>query len=154
LGTAAINGGSNPLYTDAGGDLTNDTDLAGNARVFDLAAGGIVDMGAYEFQGSCPTILIAEQPLENTVCLGAEINFTVEASGGDLTYQWQFSSDGGSSFIDLVENTVYSGVATATLTLSEAGSEMAGLYRCVIRNECSTMESGIASLGVTLIEDR
>src|SRR5690606_9113425 len=82
----------------------------------------------------------------------SEINFTVEASGGDLTYQWQFSSEGGSRFIDLVENTVYSGGASATLTLSEAGPELAGLYRCVIRNECSTMESGIASLGVTLIE--
>ncbi|TCS84690.1 putative Ig domain-containing protein [Anseongella ginsenosidimutans] len=148
----AVDGGSNTLYTDAGGDLADDTDLAGNARVYDLTGGGIVDMGAYEYQGACPDILIAEQPLERTVCFGTETSFSLEATGGDLTYQWQFSSDGGTTFTDLEENTVYSGVATATLTIAAAASETAGLYRCLISNECSTLESDAAALGVTLVE--
>src|SRR5690625_1044980 len=47
----AINAGSHIYYTDAGGDPENDYDLAGNPRVYDFANGGIIDMGAYEYQG-------------------------------------------------------------------------------------------------------
>lgn len=47
----ALDSGSNQAYVDGGGDLSNDTDLAGNPRVYDYANDGIIDMGAYEFQG-------------------------------------------------------------------------------------------------------
>ncbi len=40
--------GSNTLYTDAGGNLENDTDLDGNARIFMPLLGGIIDLGPYE----------------------------------------------------------------------------------------------------------
>ncbi|HZK09352.1 MAG TPA: BspA family leucine-rich repeat surface protein [Bacteroidales bacterium] len=43
----AINAGSNQAYTNAGGDLQNDVDLAGNPRLYE----GTIDMGAYESQG-------------------------------------------------------------------------------------------------------
>ncbi|MFD2036956.1 MBG domain-containing protein [Belliella marina] len=49
--SAAINAGDNTLYTAAGSDLANDVDLAGNPRVYDYADGGIIDIGAYEYQG-------------------------------------------------------------------------------------------------------
>ncbi|UXP31568.1 T9SS type A sorting domain-containing protein [Reichenbachiella agarivorans] len=42
----AVNTGSNTLYTDAGGDLDNDVDLAGNARLYNTE---IIDLGAYEY---------------------------------------------------------------------------------------------------------
>ncbi|MBB4118811.1 hypothetical protein GGR32_001102, partial [Mesonia hippocampi] len=42
----AIDAGDNTAYTNAGGDLNNDTDLAGNTRLF----GSFIDMGAYENQ--------------------------------------------------------------------------------------------------------
>ncbi|MFB2120622.1 MBG domain-containing protein [Parapedobacter sp. 2B3] len=49
----ALNTGSNEAYESADGDngnnsLANDTDLAGNPRVFRVADGGVVDIGAYE----------------------------------------------------------------------------------------------------------
>jgi len=44
----AVNTGNNTAYTNAGGDLTNDTDLAGNPRVFDTT----IDVGAYELQST------------------------------------------------------------------------------------------------------
>ncbi len=49
----AINKGNNTLYDDAGGDLVNDLDLAGNPRV----QGVSIDIGAYEFHGSLPVVL-------------------------------------------------------------------------------------------------
>ncbi|RSK39311.1 T9SS type A sorting domain-containing protein [Mangrovimonas spongiae] len=45
----AVNAGNNTAYTNAGGDLINDTDLAGNPRIFDTT----IDVGAYEAQGLC-----------------------------------------------------------------------------------------------------
>ncbi len=48
----AINAGSNTAYTDTGGDLDSDVDVAGNTRLYDgTPATDIIDMGAYEFQG-------------------------------------------------------------------------------------------------------
>src|SRR5690606_5571766 len=47
----AVNAGSSTLYTNAGGNLSADMDLAGSPRVYNQASGGIIDMGAYEFQG-------------------------------------------------------------------------------------------------------
>ncbi|TDQ79098.1 MBG domain-containing protein [Sphingobacterium yanglingense] len=42
----AIDGGKNALYTDAGGNLADDLDIAGTPRLY----GGIIDMGAYEYK--------------------------------------------------------------------------------------------------------
>ncbi len=51
----AFNSGSNDLYTDAGGDLENDLDLAGNSRLYDgVSATDIIDIGAYELQSDLP----------------------------------------------------------------------------------------------------
>src|SRR5690606_32348397 len=47
----AINAGDNTLYT---GDINTDLDVAGNDRVYDLANGGVIDMGAYEVQNNAP----------------------------------------------------------------------------------------------------
>ncbi|MBB4120091.1 hypothetical protein GGR32_002403, partial [Mesonia hippocampi] len=46
-GSPAIDAGDNTAYTNAGGDLNNDTDLAGNTRLF----GSTIDIGAFEHQG-------------------------------------------------------------------------------------------------------
>ncbi|UXX79884.1 Ig-like domain-containing protein [Reichenbachiella carrageenanivorans] len=47
----AINAGSNDLYTNAGGDLAADVDLAGNVRLYDgPPADDVIDVGAYELQ--------------------------------------------------------------------------------------------------------
>ncbi|WP_199120497.1 choice-of-anchor Q domain-containing protein [Pedobacter sp. ASV28] len=47
FGGPAINTGSNSLYTGLNGSLL---DLAGNARVYRFTNGGIIDIGAYEYQ--------------------------------------------------------------------------------------------------------
>ncbi|MFD1629851.1 choice-of-anchor Q domain-containing protein [Pseudopedobacter beijingensis] len=49
-----INKGDNSLYT---GLDANTKDLAGNARVYKFSGSGIIDMGAYEYQGD-PVIVI------------------------------------------------------------------------------------------------
>ena len=63
-GSPAINAGSNTLYTQSGGNLSVDKDLAGNARVYDLANGGIIDMGAYEYQGTLAALEVNKQVIQ------------------------------------------------------------------------------------------
>ena len=52
----AINKGNNALYQTPDGvnntSLTNDKDLEGNPRVYNLVTGGTIDLGAYEYQGA------------------------------------------------------------------------------------------------------
>ncbi len=47
----AISVGSNQAYTDAGGDPANDRDMGDNPRVYNFTGDGVIDMGAYEYQG-------------------------------------------------------------------------------------------------------
>lgn len=50
-GNPAIDKGMNAAYTDAGGDLAEDLDLAGNARLFKTT----IDLGAYEYKSISST---------------------------------------------------------------------------------------------------
>ncbi|MCZ2392695.1 MAG: right-handed parallel beta-helix repeat-containing protein [Chitinophagales bacterium] len=47
-----INLGDNNSYQNQGGNLQNDKDLALQSRVYNYASSGIIDMGAYEYQGN------------------------------------------------------------------------------------------------------
>lgn len=60
---------------------------------------------------------ITVQPLSQTVCQGAPVDFVAGASGNS-GYRWQI--DSGSGFIDLIEGGVYSGTNTGTFRISSA----------------------------------
>jgi hypothetical protein len=64
---------------------------------------------------------ITTQPVNKTLCLPtAGTSFTVVAVNTNGTFVWQVSKDNGASWSNLANNTVYSGVNTATLTISSA----------------------------------
>jgi len=87
---------------------------------------------------------ITDQPDADSVCSGATAQFTVAASGeGALTYQWQKDSS------DLSDGGHYSGVTTATLTVSSADSGDEADYRCVVTGECGSANSNAAALTLT-----
>jgi len=73
----AISTGSNSLFT----GLNVDTkDLAGNTRVYNYANGGIIDMGAYEYQG------------ENTLTVNL-LSFTATVQNNSAKLEWQTASE-------------------------------------------------------------
>jgi len=77
--------------------------------------------------GTAP--IIASQPSDITVCSGNNASFTVLVNEG--TYQWQLSTNGGTSFSNI------SGATAATYTVANATvTESGNLYRCVISNTC------------------
>lgn len=93
LTSPAINAGSNQAYEDAGGNLQNDLDLADNPRVFDVANGGIIDMGAYEYQGE-PSPVITLTVAEGWRMLSSPVDgLTYDDMLGDLWTQGFPGSD-------------------------------------------------------------
>ncbi len=87
---------------------------------------------------------ITGQPANQSVASGGTANFSVTATGnGTLTYQWQKNS------VNLSNGGHYSGVTTATLTISTANSSDAASYRCVVTGGCGSATSNSATLTVT-----
>jgi len=66
------------------------------------------------------------QPVNQAICENGQVDFTSSATGGPITYQWQVSTDGGTSYSNVTDGGVYSGAATATLSISGATISMNG----------------------------
>jgi hypothetical protein len=94
--------------------------------------------------------LITREPSNQTVDDGGTATFTVAAIGTPVpTLQWQVSVDNGSNWNDLSDGGVYSGVTTATLTITGASPGMnLYQYRCLATN--STAQYPDPSFAATL----
>lgn len=112
--------------------LGNNSAVTGKAVIADAVKW--VQVGS-----SGPTI--TTQPSAQNVCPGSSANFTVAASGsGTLTYQWQKNQ------VNLSNGGHYSGVTTATLTVSSCDSNDAANYRCVVTDSTGSTNSNEAAL--------
>ncbi len=84
---------------------------------------------------AAPTI--TTPPANQTIASGANASFTVAASGNPatFTYQWQRSTDGGTTFTNLSNTAPFSGATTATLTVTGATVSLDGnRFRAVVGN--------------------
>ena len=78
-------------------------------------------------------VVITTQPVNQSVCTNGTISFTVAATGTGLTYQWQVSTNGGTTFTNITNGGVYSGATTSTLTITNPPVSMNGyIYRVVV----------------------
>jgi hypothetical protein len=89
---------------------------------------------------------ITGQPTAVEACAGSNINFTITATGQNVSYQWK---KGG---VALVDNTLITGAKTANLGLKTIAGADAGLYTCDITSDCfaTPITSQSASLTVYL----
>ena len=90
-------------------------------------------------------IVVTTQPANASVCLPTTTTtFTVAVTGTAPTYQWQLSTDGGTSWANVA------GATTATLNLSGLTPAMSGYqYRVVIAGTCTgSFNSNAATLAV------
>ena len=82
---------------------------------------------------------ITSNPTNSIVCAGTGTSFSVGATAAGITYQWQVSTDGGSTWTNTTNPVVYTGSASATLLLSNAiNSSYDGFqYRCIVSGTCT-----------------
>lgn len=82
---------------------------------------------------------ITGQPATATVCAGGNATFSVSATPAvaTTTFQWQESTNGGATYSNLANGGVYSGVTTATLTLTGVTAGMHNnRYRVIVGGQC------------------
>ena len=121
----------------ANGKLTND----GTINVED---GGTVS-GTLNDGTTITTPSISQQPQSTTVTEGQDATFTVEASAGSETptYQWQQSTDNGSSWTNIESET------SASYTINSTTTSMNDYqYRCVVTANGVSVISAPATLTV------
>ena len=133
--STALNAGNNAAYNSAQGP---GTDLVGNTRLYQ---GGIIDLGAYEFQGTpSSSVAITQPPLSgSSVTAGASVSVPVSVSGTVSRYQW---------YKDNLTSPV-TGQTSATLTLTNVQASDAGSYSVVVTGACNSVTSTAFSLSVT-----
>ncbi len=118
---------------------TDGTDAAAYRCVVSNA-GGNATSNAATLTIRAPT-QITQQPTAQQVCPGGAVVFTVAATGdGSPAYQWQKEET------NLSNGGHYSGVNTATLTVTGANGTDVGNYRCVVTAGCGGIASSAALL--------
>ncbi|MGA3284415.1 MAG: immunoglobulin domain-containing protein [Verrucomicrobiota bacterium] len=89
---------------------------------------------------------IVSQPASVAVYLGSVASFSVTATGDGLTYQWQVSTNGGTTFNNVTTGT---GGTTANYTTDYVSSTDNGnQYHCVVSSSCGSTTSSTATLTV------
>jgi hypothetical protein len=100
------------------------------AVVFSCSAVGLNSATALLNVTSLPSILTA--PSNTTACVGNAAVFGIEATGDNVQYQWQMSTDGGITFNDI------SGATAASITINNVGLSLNNyLIRVLLSNTCS-----------------
>jgi len=97
-------------------------------------------------------LAIDVQPVDAVECSGGGVNFTVDASNagsGNLEYQWQISVNNGVDWTALINNSVYNGVNSSNLSVTDVAGLDDALFRCVIfTNTCPAITTNEVKLDV------
>ena len=124
-------GGTWKVLTDVLGNSYVDTDVEPGAKywytVRAITLAGDMYINSYNSYGwSGRWIRIVTQPSDQTASSGY-VYFTVEAEGANLTYQWQYSTDGKSW-----ANTTLTGYNSDTLRVAATRANSGRQYRCIV----------------------
>jgi hypothetical protein len=156
-GESAANGGGGGGYVGGAGS-TDDTAEDGGAgggggagsswivnksgaTFATTSASAAVTVAFYGFVGSVPGV--TAQPTGQTVDTGKSATFTAAASGNPVpAVQWQVSTDGGTTFTDVL------GATSTTYTVTAEPSESGNEYQAVFTNSVGAVATDPASLTV------
>ena len=87
--------------------------------------------------------VISLQPANVRICEGATATFNVASSSDVKSYQWQVSTNGGTSFANITDAT------TPTLTIINIGAvQHNNRYRALVTGQCNVTISAVVSLTV------
>jgi hypothetical protein len=88
-------------------------------------------------------------PTNQSVTHPAVANFNVAVTGpGSFSYLWQISTDGGTVYSNLADNSIYIGTNTNFLNIANSTGLNGFKYRCGVNNATATVNSNNATLTV------
>ncbi|HLG95334.1 MAG TPA: immunoglobulin domain-containing protein [Bryobacteraceae bacterium] len=131
---------SDGFYTAPSTISSNQSVTIAAASVADTSKSGLATVNLVP--PSPPTI--SQQPQNATVTVGQTATFTVVASGGTLSYQWESQPSGAGSFSPIGGATSNS-YTTPAVTLSDSGTQ----YHCIVTNAQGPVTSNAALLNVS-----
>ena len=142
-----VSGATSPTIT-----LTNVT-VAQNGHMYYCEVSGTCTPSAGSFPATLTvnsSVTVTGNPSNSTICEGTGTSFTASASGTGLNYQWEVSTNGGSTWSNVTNGGVYSGATTPTLTLTNVPPSLNGYrYRCFISSPpCTPATTSSALLTV------
>lgn len=80
---------------------------------------------------------VTANPTNATTCFNSSATFSASGTGSSISYQWQLSTDAGTTWNNLTNTAPYSNVNGTTMTISTAPVSMSGYqYRCAIIGIC------------------
>lgn len=160
----STNGGStwaditnNAIYGGATTGTLTITGATGGMGGYQYRCKAINDCGSFVTTNAAtlsfkPATTVIVNPVSVAVCPGATTNFSVTATGNNLTYQWQLSTNGGSTWNNISNGGKYNYATTAAITITNATSDMNGYkYRCVVSGECPSATSTDATLTINTV---
>ncbi|WP_439151051.1 hypothetical protein [Winogradskyella sp.] len=129
---------------DAASDLTVTTSGDYYVRAYNTVEGCWSDgeVGPYSVSVTTVATIINSQPNDVSAVVGGSAFFTV-VSHNASSYQWQVSTDGGTSWSNI--GTDNSALTITNVQLTDDGN----LYQVIITNACGTTTSNAATLTVT-----
>ena len=88
----------------------------------------------------CQSPNISNQSVNSSsVCVGANISYSVSATGTNLTYQW------------MKDDIIIPSENTSVLNLSNVNTAAQGVYNCVLTTACGTLSTNSATLTVNVL---
>jgi hypothetical protein len=80
---------------------------------------------------------VTKPPINDTACINGTATFSITATGGNLSYQWQ--EDRGAGFFGVPNNATYSGANSPTLIINNVPASFNSYrYQCVLMGLCAT----------------
>ena len=132
---------NNGTVTIENGGTLNGSDTINNTGTINVENGGTLGGTPTGTVVYAPTI--TTQPAGQEVTVGQTATFIIEATGENLSYQWQQKTS-GSDWTDIASET------NATYTTGQTTMDMSGYqYRCVVSNSAGSVTSNAATLTVT-----
>lgn len=130
------------------GELGTSISAGKRACTSAFTLGDVEDYGLYIVSACTAAPTVGTQPTATSACTGANATLTV-ASTDASSYQWQVSTNNGTSWTNISNGGVYSTATTSSLTITGATANMSTYqYRCVLTNGCGTTNSTSAVLTV------
>ncbi len=153
FGNVANVNGSWRLYVfDDNGPAEQGIFAAGYTINFDIGIPGCISAPTFVPVIVNQPVFFGVQPANQTVCADGGASFSVIAGGsGTLIYQWQVSSNGGSTYTDIINGGLYSGANTATLIVASPPVSMNGNYYRVVVNGSAPCVAATSTAAILMV---